>query len=198
MNRVRSVVVVFSLAVLFLGAPASATAEPIQILSGYIWVGGAEHSSRGFLRSIGYDITTESFRLTGSESDGPTQKVLFPALARVAGWNAPNNTNAFIDYGGLRVSATPGLAPSPFSLSGRVRVTDMVTLEVLFDDILFGSGTATWRWLPNMHNDGIVLGGAQYDFSDAVVTPEPATMLLLGTGLAALAARRRRQVAARD
>jgi PEP-CTERM motif len=195
MSRVRCLVVVLSCTAIL--APARpAAADPIQIVSGALVVGGAQDfGSRGFLRSIGYDLTTEVFQLSGNETDGPPQQVLFPRLSPDAYSDlAPGGWPNVVVVGSLfTVTATPSQDSSPFYLSGRVTIIERATLATLFDDVLFGHGTATWQWVANPFGGADVLSGARYEFSDVAPTPEPGTLLLLGAGLAGIAAKRRRR-----
>ena len=88
-----------------------------------------------------------------------------------------------------------GVLSAPFSFNGTFAFpTDPNnTLSVV---PLFGHGTASLtfaRWQVPEFSNAFEVTFARYDFSAAEPVPEPASMLLIGTGLAGLAARRVRR-----
>jgi hypothetical protein len=89
---------------------------------------------------------------------------------------------------------------APFSMTAMVQNYDSnpftSTQPPLFRAALFGSGTATATFtaVPNGDGRGNTLfdvSSLRYEFEAPAATPEPASLLLIGTGLAGLAARKR-------
>ena len=82
---------------------------------------------------------------------------------------------------------------APFSFGGVLQGWDPLTRdgELRFTKELNGSGEATLKLAPSLSS--YTFGTLSYSFSSpAAVTPEPATLLLLGTGVIGILVRRRR------
>lgn len=194
MPRFRQMAVASAL-VATLALPAAVAAEPLQITSGYLLITGVQDiNSRGFLRGIEYRLVTEDFTFAWSEGDTTTQNPLAPVWPRPTYFTptgAATFTMGFIaDESAVRpVSATPSrTSPTPFTFSANFRIVDLEDRSlVLFDDVLFGSGMASWRYAPGTAH----VSEVRYEFSDAAPTPEPTTLLLLGSGIAGALIRRR-------
>jgi hypothetical protein len=174
-----------------------AAADPVQITSGYLSVGGTDFLSNGFLASISYDFSTDAFRLAGGESDGPEQHVFSPALVIPSSyWTVPPGPSEILarPFAALVFTTTPATTPTPFQLSGSLSVFDHTSGALLFSDALSGTGTATWRFDVTPSGTPVV-SAVRYAFQDVAPTPEPETLWLLVAGMGTMAAWRKKRPA---
>jgi hypothetical protein len=193
MARFRRLTLGLTLAAL-LTIGRTAAADPIRITSGFIFIGGVQDPfSRAFLRNISYDFSTESFRLQGIEADGPRQHVFSPTLARASLFTPSGGSGVVVNAlsSTLVFNTMPSSAPTPFQMSGTLSIIDRGSFATLFNDAVFGSGTATWSFVLTPSGTSVV-SGVDYVFQDVAPTPEPATLALLAAGLGMVAAHRRR------
>ena len=171
----------------------------------FVFIGGASISggiftpwilcNGGLACTPGTTVDLRSF-WSGGDLPGTAayQGVTYPG---VGGPNSPNQLTAEWT-GGLDIPAgfTGGLLTAPFGFSGQFKYApNLMQLPQALD--LSGSGLASLTFAEYPGDPGsFFLTSVHYDFAEtdsAGAVPEPMSMILVGTGLAGLAALRRRR-----
>ena len=97
----------------------------------------------------------------------------------------------------IPLTFTGGVLTAPFTFAGEFHYNDTPTTGGILD--LLGGGTATLSFTPSIPFPGAFnLTSVRYEFDSAAPVPEPTSMLLIGSGLAGLAALRRRSKASSE
>lgn len=198
---------------LFLAIAARVSAEPIQVTGGSAFMYWDGTGSTATLLGSGLSVITDTYNggLIGFNAGMPQLDggVTFGTLGGMQhSWHVTVDGTDYVAYldGFLSFDTEPFIAPpptsstpstvsfsTPFTLNGRLRGSTgpQGSGSELFSVLLTGSGTASTTARPIVPNTYLVNGGVSYDFAPLSATPEPSTLLLMGTGLASVLRRRR-------
>jgi hypothetical protein len=223
MPRLVRLLAALPLFALLLLIPSTASADPLIITSGSVQIGGVFPPGRGTFRSIGYSFSGGGISVSGGTPDGSMQRVFgctfgpCPSGTVINGGStvslqgigsstipgvysgiSQNIGSAFVFQTGdlvIPVSLSPTITlQTAFTMTGTLFVQGLVngSMATVFSTEVAGQGIATLTLSQFQLNGvtGYALHTIRYEFTEV---PEPATVMLLGAGLAGLAARSRRR-----
>jgi PEP-CTERM motif len=218
-RRVPIVASMLTLGMALLVSPARA--DPILITGGSMVVEGPSGGTVGTVDIHGTQGFSAQLRLGLASTSGPwlccptapgtsiDMRGVFAAsdgfgLVELNGtsYGVPSlNADIFVRPFGEPVIAPPlsssALLTAPFDLVSGSTSSAVVLFDVEGKPIvifpLVGRGVATLELTPSRGAPAWEFVRVRYDFESPAVVPEPTTLLLVGTGVIALAARRRRR-----
>jgi hypothetical protein len=135
--------------------------------------------------------TGSQLSASGFLGRGPAERVTFDGVTYGPGtvsfadiWTS----QVFVPFP-LPATGTDGVfsVEGPFSWRGHAELGIFPDLKGLV--VLMGSGTARLTFAPESTPGNIQIVSARYDFQGPAPTPEPASMLLLGSGLVLISSR---------
>jgi prepilin-type processing-associated H-X9-DG protein len=205
--------------------PLPLHAEPVVVTSGDVQVSVTIHSARISLAGDGFSLRTGTEDFLTELTQWPFQQGTTLTLGGT--WRPTDTRGAQVMWGGVHYpelyvgfSQSGGTFTTPsFVLNGQGSTTIMVPFSFsgfvnaytqpepsegpVISTTLAGTGWARAQFLfMDGHASPIDLPGTDYHleyvFTNAAAIPEPATVLLVGGGIAALARMRKRRSRARD